>query len=148
MRGAWSQEKFRRTRHGKKGYNFVLSHKARRNLKQLAKERPATITETLEILIDDVNAQLKLHKAQNHKANERRDMGYAKLRKEGEQLRIAALEIWAQLDSCLLEISKLSSATLGSTAELAEEVSRHYIERKARVIENLTTAKLLRLIPH
>lgn len=150
MKGAWSQEKFRRTRYRKKGYNYVLSDKARGTLEQLAKARKATITETLEILLDDVSSQLEIQKARFQKSKAKLVEKNKKIEADRDETRKAALEIWAQLDSCLLEMNKLAlSITSLDLKDLSEDqraqLEKQYREKRNGVLERLTTARLLKL---
>jgi mRNA-degrading endonuclease RelE of RelBE toxin-antitoxin system len=151
MKGAWAQEKFRRARYGKKGYNYVLSKKARRTLERLAEETQAPITETLEILLDDVSSQLEIQKARFQKSQVKMAEKHTKLKADRDQTRKAAMEIWAQLDSCLLEMSKLTlSMTSFALKDLSEDqrgqLEKQYRETRKGVVERLPNARLRGLI--
>lgn len=152
MRGAWSQEQHRKARTaGRKGYNYVLSKNAHNTLERLAKQRDGKITETLEVLIDDVNAQLNLEKAKFQKSQEKMLKKQTELKQECDQTRKGAMEIWRQLDLCLLEMSKLAlSISTPNLQDLSEDqrrrLEKHYDERRKLALDAMSTARLLGLV--
>ncbi|WP_157384262.1 hypothetical protein [Pseudomonas helleri] len=100
MKGAWRQKKLRESKDGRQANNFIISLLAKRKLKNLASSRKATITETLEWLIQS-GFELKEHyKTQERTLNED---NLKSLRNE----RNAASILASKLSETLSEICKL-----------------------------------------
>ena len=100
MKGAWRQKKLRESKDGRQANNFIISLLAKRKLKNLASSRKATITETLEWLIQSEFELKEQYKTQARTLNED---NLKSLRNE----RNAASILASKLSETLTEICKL-----------------------------------------
>lgn len=100
MKGAWRQKKLRESKDGRQANNFIISLLAKRKLKSLASSRKATITETLEWLIQSGFELKEQCKSQARTLNED---NLKSLRNE----RNAASILASKLSETLTEICKL-----------------------------------------
>ena len=100
MKGAWRQKKLRESKDGRQANNFIISLLAKRKLKNLASSRKATITETLEWLIQSGFELKEQYKTQARTLN---DDNLKSLRNE----RNAASILASKLSETLTEICKL-----------------------------------------
>lgn len=100
MKGAWRQKKLRESQDGRQATNFIISLLAKRKLKSLASSRKATITETLDWLIQSGFELKEQYKTQARTLNEE---NLKSLRNE----RNAASILASKLSETLTEICKL-----------------------------------------
>ncbi|MDU7557648.1 MAG: hypothetical protein E7K65_07255, partial [Pseudomonas sp.] len=100
MKGAWRQKKLRERQDGRQATNFTISLLAKRKLKSLASSRKATITETLDWLIQSGFELKEQYKTQARTLNEE---NLKSLRNE----RNAASILASKLSETLTEICKL-----------------------------------------
>lgn len=103
MKGAWRQKKLRESKDGRQANNFIISLLAKRKLKNLASSRKATITETLEWLIQSGFELKEQYKTQARTLNED---NLKSLRNERNEQNAASI-LASKLSETLTEICKL-----------------------------------------
>ena len=103
MKGAWRQKKLRESKDGRQANNFIISLLAKRKLKNLASSRKATITETLEWLIQSEFELKEQYKTQARTLNED---NLKSLRNERNEQNAASI-LASKLSETLTEICKL-----------------------------------------
>lgn len=116
-RNAWRQRKARKTRSGKKAYNFVLTNDAKRKLDKISRDMCCSITEALANVIEHESKRISEHKAALcHMKDTIQEINQENLRTQAA-LKQLSLRTQKELDYALLSLA-FKNLKLKSTAAL------------------------------
>ncbi|OFS69947.1 hypothetical protein HMPREF3173_21640 [Pseudomonas sp. HMSC08G10] len=111
LRNAWRQRKARRKLSGRKAYNFVLSHSAKRKLDQIAEAMFSSITDALNNVIDHEHRRIEEH-AQKLKELKKEEIRLKKLSKSLQTITHVTQTLNATERALQLQTMKLVLAQL------------------------------------
>lgn len=147
IRNAWRQRRARKSRTGKKAYNFVLTNDSKLKLDKISKSMHSSITEALENIIEHENKRIDEHKAALKYMKEKIQETRRELEQENANAQAALKQLvhylQKELNYNLLNLSlknlKIKNpATLHTPSEtLKDRVTADFHDLKLKSIQNI-----------